>query len=420
MTVLSKPLDRRDAFRILGAAALVAAAGCSDRGSPAPALAERGLREFRDVAARGVGPTTVPGLVALVARGDEAHVASAGTLAVECRPVHRDSVFRIASMTKPITAVATLAAAEAGLFRLDEPVDRLLPELADRRVLRRPDGPLDDTVPADRQPTIRDLLAFTCGYGMSAELLTATTPWPVIAAADAARLGTFGPPAPQEQPDPDAWIAALGRLPLLAQPGARWLYNTGSSILGVLLSRAHHEPFADVLRHRIFEPLGMRDTAFWASDTSRLATAYLPTPNGLTVMDTPDGAWSKPPAFGDGAAGLVSTVDDMFAFSRMLLRGGAPILSAASVRAMTTGQLTPEQRAAGGLDPDFFTENSWGYGVSVNRDGAYGWFGGFGTSWLADPRHDLTVLVLTQRALDGPGTPQLHKDFQAAAYAAVQ
>ncbi len=140
---------------------------------------------------------------------------------------------------------------------------------------------------------------------------------------------------------------------------------------------------------------------------------------GLDVADPPDGAWSRPPAFGDGAAGLVSTADDMLAFSRMLLRGGAPVLSGASVRAMTTGQLTPEQRSYGGLLPDFFTGNTWGYGVSVADSGAYGWDGGFGTAWIADPRHDLTVLVLTQRLFDSPGLPQVHSDFRAAAYEAL-
>jgi CubicO group peptidase (beta-lactamase class C family) len=145
----------------------------------------------------------------------------------------------------------------------------------------------------------------------------------------------LGPPNPAEQPDPDTWIAALGSLPLLAQPGERWLYNTGASVLGVLLARAAGMPFADVLRTRIFAPLGMRDTAFWAGDTARLATAYIPTADGVQVWDPPDGQWSRPPAFGDGAAGLVSTADDLLAFARMLLRGGDPVLSADAVAGMT-------------------------------------------------------------------------------------
>ena len=143
-----------------------------------------------------------------------------------------------------------------------------------------------------------------------------------------AALATIHRPDPSVQPDPDTWIANLGTLPLIAQPGERWLYNTGASVLGVLVARATGQPFGEVLRTRLFEPLGMRDTAFWTSDTNRLATAYRPTPDGLMVCDEPAGTWSRPPAFEDGAAGLVSTIDDLHAFARMLMRGGAPVLSA--------------------------------------------------------------------------------------------
>jgi CubicO group peptidase (beta-lactamase class C family) len=237
-----------------------------------------------------------------------------------------------------------------------------------------------------------------------------------------ARLGlaTLGPPDPRVQPDPDTWIANLGTLPLIAQPGERWLYNTGASVLGVLLARATGESFADVLRTRLFAPLGMRDTAFWTADADRLATAYRPTPDGLVAWDEPDGIWSRPPAFGDGAAGLLSTVDDLHAFARMLLRGGAPVLSADSVAAMTSDQLTDAQKARGGLGPDFFRGRSWGFGQAVQAGGAFGWDGGFGSSWLVDPAHDLIVIVLTQRQFESADLPPVHRDIQAAAYAAVR
>jgi CubicO group peptidase (beta-lactamase class C family) len=221
------------------------------------------------------------------------------------------------------------------------------------------------------------------------------------------------------QPDPDTWIANLGSLPLLAQPGERWLYNTGASVLGVLLARATGQPFADVLRTRVFEPLGMRDTGFWTAHTDRLATAYRPTPDGLLAWDEPDGTWSRPPAFPDGGAGLVSTVDDLLSFARMLLGGGAPVLSADAARAMTSDQLTDAQKAHGGLGHDFFTGRSWGFGLAVLDSGAFGWDGGFGSSWLVDPAHDLTVIVLTQRMFETPEPPQVHRDIQAAAYAAL-
>jgi CubicO group peptidase (beta-lactamase class C family) len=247
-------------------------------------------------------------------------------------------------------------------------------------------------------------------------MFMAPTPWPVVAAADALHLSTIGPPSPSVPPDPDTWIAGLGSLPLLAQPGERWMYNTGAQVLGVLLARAVGRPFAEVLRTRVLEPLRMKDTGFWTTQTERLATAYRPTPDGLVVSDPPDGAWSRPPRFADGAAGLVSTADDLLAFARMLLRGGTPVLSADAVAAMTSDQLTDAQRARGGLGPDFFAGRSWGFGQAVYEDGSYGWDGGLGTSWRVDRVRDLVVIVLTQRQFETPDPPQVHRDVLAAAY----
>ncbi|HEY2305689.1 MAG TPA: serine hydrolase domain-containing protein [Streptosporangiaceae bacterium] len=385
----------------------------------AAGLTVAGLKGLHAAAERHVGDEKVPGLVALVARGGQVHVEALGRLAVGGPPVTRDSIFRIASTTKPITAAVTLAVAAEGLIKLDEPVHRLLPELAGRRVLRSMDGPLDDTVPAARSITVRDLLTFTFGFGMVGEMFAAPTPWPVVAATRELRLATIGPPDPPMPPDPDTWIAALGSLPLLAQPGERWMYNTGAQVLGVLVARATAQPFSEVLRTRVFEPLGMPDTGFWAADTHRLATAYQPATGGLVVRDEPGGKWSRPPQFGDGAAGLVSTADDLLVFARMLLRGGAPVLPADAVRAMTTDQLTPAQKARGGLLPGFFHGRSWGFCQAVYDSGAFGWDGGLGTSWLVDPSRDLTVIVLTQRMFENPDPPQVHRDIQAAAYAAL-
>jgi CubicO group peptidase (beta-lactamase class C family) len=382
-------------------------------------LTAGGLERLHEVAAGHVGDDRIPGLVALVATGDQVHVETLGTLSIGGAPVARDSLFRIASTSKPITAAATLALASEGLFDLDEPVDRLLPELSDRHVLTRMDGPLEETVPAHRPVTARDLLTFTFGFGMVTEMFTTPGPWPVVAEGERLRLGTFGAPQPELQPDPDTWIASLGSLPLLAQPGERWMYNTGASVLGVLAARAAGQPFADVLRTRIFAPLGMKDTAFWTTHTDRLATAYRQTQDGLVVTDEPDGAWSRPQAFSDGAAGLVSTVDDLLAFARMLLRGGAPVLSADAASAMTTDQLTSAQKARGGLGYDFFTGKSWSFGQAVLDGGAFGWAGGLGTTWMADPAKDLTIIVLTQRQFETSDTPAAHAEIQAAAYAAL-
>lgn len=384
-------------------------------------LTEAGLERFAAVAARHVGDDRVPGLVALVAHGEQVHVETVGSLSIGGLPARRNSLFRISSTTKPITGAATLALVAEGRLGLDEPVERWLPELADRRVLRHMDGALSDTVPATRSITVRDLLTFTFGFGMTMAMFTSPRPWPVVTAAAELRLATIGPPQPAVPPDPDTWIGALGSLPLLAQPGERWLYNTGAAVLGVLLARAAGQSLPDVLRTRIVEPLGLRDTAFWTADTDRLASAYQPTSDGLHIWDPPDGQWSRPPAFPDGAAGLISTADDLLAFARMLLRGGAPVLPADAVTEMTRDQLTAEQRARDGQG--FLDGRGWGFCQSVLTDGpragAFGWDGGIGTSWLVDPRQDLVVIVLTQRLFETALPPQVHAGLQAAAYAAL-
>lgn len=382
-------------------------------------LTAAGRERLHATASQHVGEDRVPGLVVLVAHGDEVWAEPFGALAIGGKPVRRDSIFRIASTTKPVTAAATMALAAEGLIDVDAPVDALLPELADRRVLAKIDGPLTDTVPANRPITTHDLLTFTFGFGMVGEMFMAAEPWPVVAAANELRLGTFSPPDPDGQPDPDTWISGLGRLPLMAQPGERWMYNTGAAALGVLAARAAGVPFAEVLRSRIFEPLGMTSTGFWTAETDRLATCYQPGPDGLVVYDRPDGAWSRPPAFGNGADGLVSTVDDLLAFARMLLGGGSGVLPADAVSAITSDQLTDAQKARGGLGPDMFTELSWGYCMAVHPGGAFGWDGGLGTSWLVDPARDLIVIVLTQRMWETSDPPPVHKEIQAAAYAAL-
>ncbi len=382
-------------------------------------LSESGIARLHEVAEGQVGSSGVPGLVALVARGEQVHVETAGQLSLGGAAVQRTSLFRIASTSKPIVAAATLALLGEGLLSLDEPVDRLLPELADRRVLLQMDGPLQDTVPASRAITARDLLTFTFGFGMTVAMFMAPKPWPVASAEKELRLTTLGPPDPDLQPDPDTWIANLGTLPLLAQPGERWLYNTGASVLGVLLARAAEQPLADVLRTRIFEPLGMRDTAFWTTETERLATSYRAGPDGLAVWDEPGGRWSRPPAFGDGASGLLSTVDDLLAFARMLLAGGGEVLTPAAARSMCADQLTDAQRSHGGLGPNFFSGRSWGFCQAVTDSGAFGWDGGLGTSWLVDPASELTIIILTQRMFDDPGLPRAHRLIQAAAYDAL-
>src|SRR5690242_5646154 len=373
-----------------------------------------GLSEIVEVA---VAQGQAPGVVAAVAHGDETYVTAAGAMAVDGPPMRADTVFRISSVTKPITAAVILGLIEDGWLSLDEPVDRLLPELAGRRVLRRPDGPLDDTVEAERPVTVRDLLTFTWGFGMQGAMFSGPEPWPVVAAAGERELASFGPPDPVTTPEPDTWLRRLAELPLLAQPGERWLYSVGSQVLGVLAARAGGAPFDEVMRDRVLGPLGMRDTGFYAADPARLATAYENRGGRLAVTDPPDGAWSRPPRFPDGAGGLVSTAADLLAFGRTLLRGGGPVLSAATVAEMTRNQLTDLQMARVWPGFSFLGDRGWGYGVSVLADGSYTWEGGLGTTWVNVPDQDLTVVVLTQRAADETGMPAVCDEVLAAARA---
>src|SRR5436190_9740620 len=274
------------------------------------------LGRMHDRMAEYVEHSEVPGLITLVSRRGEVHVDAIGMKAVgDSDPIKRDTIFRISSMTKPITAVATMILVEECKLRLDEPVDALLPELADRQVLKRLDGPLDDTVPAKRAITVRDLLTFRMGFG---QMMAPPDAYPILSAANEQQIG-MGPPSPSRMPAPDEWMRRLGRLPLMHQPGEQWMYNTGSDVLGVLIARASGQPLETFLRQRIFEPLQMRDTGISVPEASlgRLATSYWrdPTSGKLTVYDEAmGGQWSRPPAFPSGAGGLVSTIDDYLDF----------------------------------------------------------------------------------------------------------
>ena len=369
---------------------------------------------LQEIVETAVARGDAPGVVAAVGRGGEGYVAAAGVMAVGGPPMRPDTLFRIASITKPVTAAVVLSLAEDGLLGLEEPVDRLLPELADRRVLRRPDGPLTDTIEAERAVTTRDLLTFTWGFGMQGAMFMAPEPWPIVSAVAERELSSFGRPNPDTTPEPDTFMARLGELPLLAQPGERWLYSAGSQVLGVLAARAAGAPFEDVMRERVLAPLGMDDTAFYANDTSRLATAYERRDGELAVSDPPDGQWSRPPRFPDGAAGLVSTAEDLLRFGRMLLLpGGNPVLTAGTVAEMTSDQLTPAQLARVWPGFSFLGDRGWGYGVSVTEWG-YSWEGGSGTAWANVPDQDLTVVVLTQRAVDETGLPAVCDQVRTA------
>jgi len=396
-------------------------------------LSRARLGHMHDVMAGYVERCEVPGIATLVCRRDEVHFDAIGTKMVGGRdPVRRDTIFRIASMTKPITAAATMILVEECKLRLDEPVDRLLPELADRKVLKRLDAPLEETVPAERPVTVRDLLTFRMGFGV---VMAPPGTYPIQRAVSELLLFQ-GPPQPQAPPAPDEWLGRLGTLPLMHQPGAKWMYHTGSDVLGVLIARASGQPFETFLRERLFEPLLMKDTGFSvpAAHLDRMATSYWTNPatGAFELYDPAEaGQWSRPPAFPSGGGGLVSTVDDYLAFGRMMLNrgkyGNERILSKASVETMTTDQLTPEQKAVSGLVAGYFDSHGWGFGVSVvtRREdlagsvGRFGWDGGLGTSWYSDPREDMVGILMTQRAWTSPNPPDVRSDFWTSAYQAI-
>ena len=347
--------------------------------------------------------------------------------------MRRDTIFRISSMTKPITAAAAMILVEECLLRLDEPVDRLLPELADRRVLRRPDGTLDDTVPAHRPITVRDLLTFTMGLGIvAAEPGTV----PLADAMDQLELGQ-GMPSPADTAGPDEWIRRLGALPLMYQPGERWLYNTGADVLGVLIERAAGQPFETFLARADLRAAGHEGHRFRRARGTR--SAGCPPSYVIDPRSGAGGGLRRPARRAVEPAALVPVRrrrpgldrDDYLAFADMLrekgVSRGVRILSRPSVEFMTTDQLTPEQKAASGLVPGYFRVHGWGFGMSVVTErtevaksvGTYGWDGGLGTSWYNDPAEELTMILMTQQAWESPIPPRLFQDFWTGTYAAI-
>jgi CubicO group peptidase (beta-lactamase class C family) len=390
------------------------------------------LQQMHEAMAAHVESGYVPGVVTLVSRGDDVVVDAIGKLAFESdRPMQRDTIFRIASVTKPITAAAVMMLVEECVLRLDDPVDELLPELADRQVLRSIDAELDDTVPANRSITLRDLLTFRLGHGA---VMVFPNAYPIQDAMEEAGVSPGpGMPVPGL---PDDYMEAIGSLPLLHQPGEEWHYNTGSDILGVMMARATGQSLGELLQERIFTPLGMKDNGFSVpvDKLDRLPVTYqLNFESGeLDVFDgVEDSFFASPPAFESGAGGLVSTVDDLLVFGQMMLNngkhGGIRLLSRPSIELMTTDLITPEQKARSPFFPGFWDNYGWGFGVAINTrrsdlsatPGRYGWDGGWGTSWYVDPTEGLIGILMTQRTFDAIAAPPTYLDFWTSAYQAI-
>jgi CubicO group peptidase (beta-lactamase class C family) len=362
--------------------------------APASAIISRVRAEGLIAAVRPfVEARLVPGAIIAVRHGRETTVEAMGTTAPDGdEPLRVEAQVRISSNTKPMVAALALRLAEDGVLGLDDPVERFLPELADRRVLRRIDAPPGETEPAQRPIVVEDLLTMRLGFGWVFE-----SECPAVDRAQKLGLG-FGPPDPPALPPPDEWITRFGTLPLLEEPGSVWRYELAFAVLGVLVARAAGLPLDVLLTGDLFTPLGMTETGFVA-DPQRLAPAFARDQNGLVVFDgVTDSRWLSRPRFPDARGGLVSTARDLLRFAGMLLDGGGGVLTPSSVVAMTTDQLTPEQRA-GPSASTFLDCGGWGYGVGVTRGPAgrrYGWGGGLGTLWYSWPEHDLAAVLITQ------------------------
>lgn len=372
-----------------------------------------------------------PGLVTLLARGRETHVDAIGTVAFGSdRPMQRDTIFRIASITKPVVAAATLTLIQEGRLQLDEPIDRLIPELANRRVLRRLDGPLDDTIPAKRPIWVRDLLTMTMGMG--AIMTPGRAPIMEALAAE----GLFTPFRMPTQASADEWIKRLAKLPLMDHPGESWRYDTSITLLGALIERATKQTLHDALAERLFQPLGMKDTGFFvpADKLHRLPVAYQlnPATGALDVWDPagPESFFAKMPGFAGAHGGLVSTADDYLAFANMLLaRGhanGRQVISQPLVEQMMSDQIPEAVKARSAFVPGFWEQRGWGLGLSIikrelpGEPRGCGWDGGYGTCAYWDRESGVVVIMLSQRLVEGPSYQPIFHDFFREAYAAVE
>lgn len=327
-------------------------------------------------------------------------VRTGGRRALDGQSMTADTQFAMSSSTKPLGGVLALRLVDLGVLDLDDPVDRWLPELARPRVLTSPSASLGDTVPAEREITLRDLLTMTPGFGWVSE------PGPIADAMAEQEIapGPWGPPM-----GADEFLSRLGALPLADQPGAAWRYHTSSDVLGVLLARATGRSVSELLAEHVLGPLRMSDTSF-VGDPERLATVYgHADAGGLTPFPVPTGTYTRAPLFESLAAGLLSTVPDQLAFLGSLVGSGPALLTDDTLEDMRTDQLTPAQRtsAEGFLEPGC----GWGHQVEVRPQGLFGWAGGLGTIGYADPRTGRAAFLATQVSVDAPGTVTAFERF---------
>ena len=349
------------------------------------------------------------GFVTLVWRkGEVVQVNTIGHRDVEAGlPMTRDTLFRIASMTKPVTSIAALMLWEEGKLKLDDPISKWLPEFARMAVLKDATGPVDETYPAPRQITVEDLMTHRAGLAYAF-----TSVGPIGQAHEEA----LGPPLGGHM-TPDAWLAKLGSLPLSYPPGERFHYSHATEVLGFLVARIEGKPLGQVLKDRIFAPLGMQDTDFWCppEKRDRMAKLYRIDPATDRLQDVSFPHVDSQPVFEPGGGGLISTADDYLKFARMMLGqgevDGVRLVKASTIEMMCENRLTDAQRAIPFMGIPFWLGQGFGLGVSVITDpekqawmgagskGGFGWPGAFGTWWQADPAQDMVMIYLIQNSM---------------------
>lgn len=380
-------------------------------------LSSERLKRVHDLMERRIEARDISGAVTLVARnGQVAYLDAQGLMDIETnKPMTKDAIFRIASMTKPIVGVAILMMMEEGKVRLSDPVSRFIPEFKELKVAvtqpspgqagGRGAAPRFYTVPAEREITIKDLLTHTSGLVSGP-----------ISTAEATKI--------QRTPGETLanYIPRLGQVPLEFQPGSRWTYSPGAGFdtLGRIVEIASGQSLDQFLKQRIFEPLGMKDTFFNISEPqkSRVVTMYQKTAKGLEKSANQP---APPTTYFSGSGGLSSTADDYVKFAQMLVNGGQlngkRLLSPRSVELMGS-PFAPDTlpgRARG---------EAWGLSVRVITDavargtylsnGSFGWQGAFGTHFWVDPKEKLVGLLMVQTS-----NQEMIRDFENAVLQSV-